>query len=158
MGTGENTTQISDQDLVELMERAQNRVEEKIAQLNTLEGHLSRKGDRFLQTARKMKLGIIILGALIATRAITDGVLTDLTLAQTPYIYIFTVVVPYTVMSITIAILGGIDSAFKYGETAAEVNFLKVRCGTAVDDVRAIWGRLFASARPSRWSSSRKKG
>ncbi len=140
MGTGENTAQISDQDLVELMERAQNRVEEKIAQLKTLEEHLSSKGERFLQTARNMKLGIIILGALIATRAITDGVWTDLVFAQKSYIYIFMVVVPYTVISVIIAILGGIDSAFKYGETAAEVNFLKVRCGTAVDDARAIWG------------------
>lgn len=140
MGTSENTADISDEDLVELMERAQNRVEEKIAQLKTLEEHLSTRGDRALQVARNMKLAIIILGALIATRAIMDGVWSDLTLLRDTYYYIFIVVVPYTVISIIIAIVAGIDSAFKYGETAAEVNFLKVRSGTVVDDARAIWG------------------
>ena len=141
MNQNANLTPMTEEQLVELMARAQKRVEDNIARLRTLEEHISQRGGRILRTASVSKLLIVVLGALIATRAISDGVITTLNIGQDTPTYILSIVIPYTMLSVAIAILAGIDSAFKFGETGAEVNYLKIRCSAAVGEAQAAWIR-----------------
>lgn len=133
---GKDQQRIVGEDLVELIETAQGRLERRIKVLRALEMHLALHAARFLRQARYLKTSIIVLGSFLATRIVSDNISKAQTGSSEPLIL---VVIIYTTLSVVIAILAGLDSAFKPGETATEMNFLKVRCASAVDEVERAW-------------------
>lgn len=126
---------IPEKDLIELVERSQRRLEKRMERLQNLENHLGSHGNKLLNRARLYKTSIIILGATVATRIIFD----EKCPKDLDYLLI---VMPYTLLSVIIAIIGGLDSAFKPGEVATEINFLKVRCGVVIDEVEQDWAKF----------------
>lgn len=126
------------EDLKELVERAQTRLEERIDSIRNLEVQLGNKGAKIARLATYTKICIIIIGAIIATRVVADRIWEPVGQekgSRPP------VEVVYTVLSVAIAIIGGLDSAFKPGEVATEINFMKVKCETTVNEVEELWAK-----------------
>ena len=136
-GQKSDTEGIPDEALIELVERAKDRLEDKIKRLRELEMHLGLHGSRLLHRSRWYKTLIIILGAVVATRIIIDTRLLEYNKDV-----VLTASVVFTLLSAMIAIIGGLDSAFKPGETATEINFLKVKCSISIDEVEQDWARF----------------
>jgi hypothetical protein len=131
-----DTEDIPDEALIALVKRAKDRLEEKIKRLQELEVHLGLHGSRLLHRAKQYKTLIIILGAVVAARVIIDT-----NWENSPKVLLIATVV-FTLLSAIIAIIGGLDSAFKPGETATEINFLKVKCSISIDEVEQDWAKL----------------
>lgn len=122
--------------LVQLIERAQGSLESRIRRLWALERHLGAHGTSLLRRATLYKAAIIILGALVATRVVADQAVAPG--SQSP----LGIVIVYTTMSVILAVIGGLDGAFRPGEVATEMNFLKVRCAIVIDEVEQDWTQL----------------
>ena len=136
ISSGKQQQPIPEKELIELVERSQKRLEERMKRLQNLENHLGSHGNKLLNRARLYKTSIIILGATVATRIIFDEKCPKEDLDS------LLIVMPYTLLSVIIAIIGGLDSAFKPGEVATEINFLKVRCGVVIDEVEQDWAKF----------------
>jgi hypothetical protein len=130
--------EIPDEPLFELMNRAQERVEERFNHLRSLEKKLEKKASYYASFARYMKIFIIVIGSIVATRVVADR-LWEPPPNQKGSRHSIEII--YTLCSICIAIIGGLDGVFKPGELATELSYLKVNCGTIIYTVEGIWAK-----------------
>lgn len=151
---------IPQKDLKELIDRNQGRLELHIDNMIDIEKQLGTKGKKISKLATWSKICIIILGAIIATRVIADRLWSvekqkgntsqqavedrlnsnenqqdDQTGSREEIEIIF------TILAVGIAIIGGLDSAFKPGEIATEINFMKVKCKTTIFEMEEKWAK-----------------
>ena len=74
---------------------------------------------------------LIVLAALVATRVVADGLWPPVAGQEGS---IPAIAIGFTELSVMVAIVGGLVGAFKYGEIATELGFLRVRCATVIDE------------------------
>lgn len=130
------THEIPQEGLRSLIQGATMHMNDRIARLRLLESHLATQGLKTLIWAKAFKISIVFLGAIIATRVIADNIWQKYHSGQETHIVI---IVSYTILSVAIAIFGGLDGTFKFGELASEISFLKVRCSVTIDAVEDDW-------------------
>lgn len=151
--------------LEELINRNQERLEARIKNINIIGKELDKRGPKLSKISTFFKIFIIILGALIATRVVADR-LFEVKRVPPENAALKTKIIPqtnptaggnvnkteqrgsqlgveiiYTILAVFIAILAGIDSAFKPGEQATEINFIKVRCKTYIMEIEEAWAK-----------------
>ena len=127
----------------QLLERAQARLEERIRTINDLAEELRRRANRYGKLSRRLKFAVIILGALLTTRVVIDTILGGDTPPGSILLPITKYIIPiiFSLMSATVAIIGGIDQSFKPGESAREVMVLRTNCEAVVLEVEELWAR-----------------
>jgi len=99
-------------------------IEERQEYLGYMANALAKAGKMRRIAAASFKVMTIVLGAFAAT----SGTATKF-FGETPFIPL-----TYTIVGLTIAAIGGLDAAFKYGERATDLNRLAAKCEAIVSE------------------------
>ncbi len=121
-------------ELEKLVKEAKVRVQERIREVRELDVGLGDRSIGYFRQANVIRILIIALGALLATRAIADSydwsTHDNLRLA---------IELGYTAMSVMVAFVAGLQATYKPGERATEVEFLRVRCNHLIGEIQYRW-------------------
>ena len=126
--------------LKQLIDEAQKIIEARIDKIRVVEQFLCVTAGKFRKHATAGKLCIVVLGALVATRVVADNLFPPATGPGS----IAEIEVPYTVLAVILAIIAGLQTAFKPGEIASELTFYPVRCDVVIREVEQEWYRRVA--------------
>ncbi len=151
---------IPHKELRELIERNQRRLELRIKNIIEIEEQVGKKGESISKLGTRFKIIIIILGAIIATRVVADRLwpLKNKNEATNNEVIMEPlnsdknqqddkrgsrkeIEIIFTILSVGIASIGGLDGAFKPGEVATEINFMKVKCRTTILETEERWAK-----------------
>jgi hypothetical protein len=107
-------------------------------QLETLTRILAERAGRLARQSNYLRLSIIILGALIASREASERILQRVDASPNWAIGI------YAVIGILTAVVGGILATFKLDTRAAELKVLAVASLTLTDTMKTKWKRVLS--------------
>lgn len=108
----------------ELLSALTTDINERQDELNAVQVALEASAKYSSDLGKVLKVAVIILGAISATRDVADKIF-----PQTM------VILTYTVVALAITIIGGIVTAFRYEARASEMNLLAVECSSYIRDV-----------------------
>lgn len=118
----------------EMIQRA---IVERQSELHNIAGILSEAAEKKIKVANWTKVLTILLGAFVATQAVAGKVLGE----QSSM-----VAVVYALAGLFVAVLGGIEAAFKHDAKGAELAVLAARCQSAIWQIDSEWSKTVGTA------------
>jgi hypothetical protein len=123
-------------ELEKMIDEAQSTMEERIWRIRAIENQIRPKGVRYNRFANYVKIAIIVLGAIGATRAVADRLWPA---PKDQAGSLLSVEIFFSVLSVAIVIISQLDTYFTPGDHASELNALKAKCEAKVDYVQLRW-------------------
>ncbi len=108
----------------------QNGISERQSELQGVTNILAAKAQKIVKISAAAKVIIILLGAIVATRETANLWAGENNLP---------VSIIYTVLGVTIAVVAGLEAAFKWERRAAELRILAATCQSTVRQVDSQW-------------------
>lgn len=108
----------------ELLNELMADINERQEELNAVQVALEWSAKHSSDLGKVLKVAVIILGAISATRDVADKIFPATM-----------VILTYTTIALAITIIGGIVTAFRYEARASDMNLLAVECSSYIREI-----------------------